>query len=113
MRAGDGDGVFKPAGDEPEQLCALDERQMLRLCGDKLGVILTDGSGVDHHVRTLDIFGGVPHMHRDAECTDAFQVVGLVVVRTGEGIALCMQNLGKRAHARTADADKMDGMNIL
>ena len=32
----------------------------------------------------------------------------LHLIRTGNGIALIVKNFGNAAHARTADADKMD-----
>ena len=71
MCAGNGDGVFELTGDKAEQLRALNERQLLLPCGDKLGIVLADGGGVHHHVRTLDVFGSMSHVHRDAERADA------------------------------------------
>ena len=113
VRAGDGDGVRKLLREQAEHHRALERRDALFARGDKLRVILLCGGGVDDELRVADVLGAVAHADRDAVAADALERVGFVDVAAGDHIALMVEDLRHRAHARAADAHKVQAFDCI
>ena len=74
---------------------------------DQLRVVRLAGGGVDNHFRVADIFRFVAHGHRDSISPYPVQGVGFVNIGTGELVTLVEEDFGHGAHARAADAYKV------
>ena len=80
---------------------------------DKLGIILFDSGGVDDQFRALDVLRLVSHEYRDPVAADTVERFAFVSVGARQLIALAVQDLRQRTHARAADADKVDSFDII
>ena len=90
------------------------------LCGDELGVVVEHCRRDDHDVGTVvcararNIAGRMlPDGNFDARFLQLARVAALLHVGTGHGHALVMRNTRDTAHAHAADADEVDGFNVV
>ena len=107
VRTGNADCIGIPLRNKAEQLAALHHRHAGCFCCRTLRIGLCDRSGIDNQIGTLDILCTLPQLHRDPQRTDGCQRIGLVVIRAGQIISLCMKHLCQRVHTAAADADHM------
>ena len=108
MRAGDGDVPLVPAADSAQQHRTLDGGNARFHRRHKLGIVLRNGSRIDHQLRVPDVLGALSDGDRDPEGAQTFDGVGIVVhVGAGDGLAIAPENVHQRAHAGAAYADEM------
>ena len=107
MRTRNGDAVFETHHFRQHQRAGNDGN-LLRHRRRYFGIVFFHCSGSNHHVRTLNVFGRMAGVNLYAQRGQMTGYRALHLIRTGNGIALIVKNFGNAAHARTADADKMD-----
>ena len=107
MRTRNGDAVFETHHFRQHQRAGNDGN-LLRHRRRYFGIVFFHCSGSNHHVRTLNVFGRMAGVNLYAQRGQMTGYRALRLIRTRNGIALIVQHFGNTAHARTADADKMD-----
>ena len=81
--------------------------------GLQLGVVVMDGGTVNDQLRIAHVSGIVADKHPHAQRTFGFGVLGLLYVRTGDRIALAVQDLDQGIGSGTAAADKMHMLHTI
>ena len=107
MGAGDRHGALEFPGQQPQHHRALQGGDPLFPGSHQLGVVLLARRRVNHALRIANIFRPMAHGHRDSIASNSLQGIGFVDVRAGQLIALVVQNFRHWAHARTANAYKV------
>lgn len=113
VSARDRDRAVVSAGDDTQHDRSLDGGDILLLSRDKLGIVFFDSGGVDDQLRALDVLRLVSHEYGDAVAADTVERFAFVSVGACQLIALAVQDLRQWAHARAADADKVDAFDII
>ena len=113
VRARDRDRAGIAAADHAEQLRTLEHRQTAPRGFGQLRVVGGNGCRVDDQLGVAEVLGIVTDMHGNRELSEPDHIIGSGVVRSGDRIAERMQYLGERAHARSADADKVNAANAV
>ena len=108
MGAGYADALRMAAADVAQQHAALHRFDAAGTGGLQLGVVVMDGGTVNDQLRIAHVSGIVADKHPHAQRTFGFGVLGLLYVRTGDRIALAVQDLDQRIGAGAAAADEMD-----
>ncbi len=110
MGAGYADALRMAAADVAQQHAALHRFDAAGTGGLQLGVVVMDGGTVNDQLRIAHVSGIVADKHPHAQRTFGFGVLGLLYVRTGDRIALAVQDLDQRIGAGAAAADEMHGL---
>ena len=113
MGAGYADALRMAAADVAQQHAALHRFDAAGTGGLQLGVVVMDGGTVNDQLRIAHVSGIVADKHPHAQRTFGFGVLGLLYVRTGDRIALAVQDLDQRIGAGAAAADEMHGLHAV
>ena len=106
--AGNTDCIVIPAGHNAQQFASLQYRHTAGLCRDQFRIVCHNCSCVHNQVSAFDIFCTLSQENRNAHIPDCLERLCLIIVRAGEVISFCVQNLSQRIHAAATDSDKVD-----
>ena len=112
VRAGDGDAAFQ-AHQLGQHLGARHDRDLLLSGGDHFRVVGLDGGGHDQRVRAGNIRGGMADHHLDAFAFEAAGRRAGRYIRAADVEVEVGEHFGNAAHARTADADEVDVLDLV
>ena len=112
VRAGDRDALLEPH-QLGEHFGAANDRNAPRARRDELRIVALDGGGNDDHRGRAEIRRVVADEHRRALLAQALDVGVVAQVRALHLVAEIDEHLGDARHADAADADEVDGADLV
>ena len=105
--AGDAKGVLVVGHECAPGLSPLVDGDVCGVSGGDLGVVVVDGSGADHQILALHIFGKVTDDDLDAQSAQVLHRLALLHIGAGDDDAHAVQHFGQRGHGHAANAHQM------
>ena len=112
VRAGNGDALLQ-AHQFAQHHRTRHDGDVLLARGQHLRIVALDGGGGNDGVSALDVLGCMAIADAGTQLRQALGGGVAAQVRAGDAVAQVEQNFSNAAHARAADADKMDVLDAM